>query len=276
VLITGPTGAGKEFLARLIHDAAGSAERAFVAANCGAFTRELLPSELFGSVRGGFTGATDRPGLFAQAHGGTLFLDEIGELPLDQQVVFLRALQEGRVRPVGGRTEVVAKVRLISATLQDLDAAEQAGRMRSDLLGRIAGKRIHLPGLAERREEILSFFVRFLERPEVTIDLAAAEALLRYPWPRNLRQVKELATHVRMMPRLAEVTLKCLPPELERLGTPVVAGSRNRAPSREALEALLKEHRGNVSKVASALGEHRTQVVRWIEAVGLVAEEYRK
>jgi two-component system response regulator AtoC len=200
VLVTGASGTGKELVARLIHRESARGDGAFVPVNCGAIPENLLESEFFGHVKGAFTGADrDRQGLFSAAHGGTLFLDEISELPLQLQVKLLRALQEGRIRPVGGVAEVEVDVRVISATNRDLEQAVQDGEFREDLYYRLAVVPVHLPTLAARREEIPELARHLLERhsarlgiPVDGIEADAMEVLLEYPWPGNVRELENV------------------------------------------------------------------------------------
>lgn len=179
VLVTGPSGAGKELIARRIHEHGGRRGR-LVSVSCATFTRDLVAGELFGHVRGAFTGADKaRGGSFGAADGGTLFLDEIADLPLEQQPASLRALQDKRIRPVGGDRDLPVDVRIVAATHQDLDALVEGGRFRGDLLARLAGFRVHVPGLAQRKEDVLPLLRAFYGEPvEITAD--AAEALLVY------------------------------------------------------------------------------------------------
>jgi two-component system response regulator AtoC len=200
VLLTGASGTGKELVARLIHRESARRDGAFVPVNCGAIPENLLESEFFGHVKGSFTGADrDREGLFTAADGGTLFLDEISELPLQLQVKLLRALQEGRIRPVGGTGEVDVDVRVISATNRDLEQAVQDGEFREDLYYRLAVVPVHLPTLAARREEIPELARHLLERhstrlgiPVEGIDADAMEVLLEYSWPGNVRELENV------------------------------------------------------------------------------------
>ena len=161
ILITGESGTGKELVARAIHEASHRREKPFVSINCSAFPETLLESELFGYLKGAFTGAaTNKKGLFEAADGGSIFLDEIGDMTPAMQVKLLRVLQERRLRPLGGTTEVPVDVRVIAATNQDLQSCIQQGSFREDLFYRIAVINIHLPALRERAEDIglLAFF----------------------------------------------------------------------------------------------------------------------
>lgn len=197
VFISGATGTGKEVAARLIHAEGPRAEAPFVAVNCGAIPESLMESEFFGYRKGAFTGAdTDRDGFFQAAHGGTLFLDEVVDLPLNMQVKLLRAIQEKRVRRVGGVSEEPVDVRLISASHQDLQAAVAAGRFRHDLFYRLNVIGIHMPALRERREDVPELAQYILERlsghrgPRLTP--AALEALARYDFPGNVRELENM------------------------------------------------------------------------------------
>jgi two-component system response regulator AtoC len=200
VLITGESGTGKELIARLIHGASPRANREFVPINCGAIPENLLESELFGHVKGAFTGAhVDRAGLFEEADGGSLFLDEIGELPSQLQVKLLRALQEGEIRRVGDSAARKVDVRLVTATARDLEQEVREGGFRSDLYYRINVVRIHLPPLRQRTEDIPPLTRYFIERfaKQLAIDVsgfepAAMKLLLGHPWYGNVRQLENV------------------------------------------------------------------------------------
>lgn len=275
VLITGPTGAGKELLALRLHDSSDRSG-AFVPVNCAALPRELVASELFGHLSGAFSGARgERKGLFRAADGGTLFLDEVGELPGEQQAALLRALQEKRVRPVGSDREVAVDVRIVAATLRDLGQAEQAGDFREDLFARLAGFELHLPGLAVRRGDILPLFRVFLGAP-LPIDADAAEALVVYDWPRNVRELKNVAERVRMFAGHAgRVGLSMLPTPIQRARRGTQPSAPRPQDARAELQALLTTHVGSVARVARALGQSRQKVYRRIEALGLDPKDFR-
>src|SRR6202041_2680450 len=198
VLITGESGTGKELVARAIHENSARAKAPFITINCGAFPETLLESELFGYLRGSFTGANEnRRGLFQAADGGTLFMDEIGNMSLTMQVKLYRILQEGKVRPVGSTEESSVDVRVIAATNKDLEKEIAEGRFREDLFYRLDVVPIHLPPLRERREDIPllvnSFLVEFARQNQKKISGLSAdaqEALQKYSWPGNIRQLR--------------------------------------------------------------------------------------
>ena len=197
VLVTGPSGSGKELVARAIHGASGRAAGPFVALNCGAIPAELMESELFGHERGAFTGAAARRiGRFEEAHKGTLFLDEIGDMRFDMQVKLLRVLEDGLVQRVGGGAAVAADVRIISATHQDIAAAIEAGRFREDLYFRLGVVPIRVPSLAERVEDIPLLIAHFrATRPTGPVARFSAGALARlstHGWPGNVRELRNL------------------------------------------------------------------------------------
>jgi len=200
ILITGASGSGKELLARAVHAADSQRKGAMVAVNCGALPEQLLESELFGHVKGAFTGAVhEHPGLFRAAHGGTLFLDEIGDMPMPVQVKLLRALQERRIRAVGSTTSEPVDVRIISATNRDLEQDMREGRFREDLYYRLNVVNFHLPSLAQRREDIpllVNHFLRSTGAHQIgkvtSFAPAAMEILIQAPWPGNVRQLQNV------------------------------------------------------------------------------------
>jgi len=266
VMVVGPTGAGKELLAQRLHAASGR-RGALVPVNCAGLTREMVGSELFGHVRGAFTGAhTHRAGLFAEAAGGTLFLDEVADLPLEQQPALLRAAQNGRVRPVGADREVEVDVRFVSATHQDLVAMQQSGRFREDLYARLAGVTVVLPGLTDRREEILGLLVAAAPARMPPLTLQAAEALLLHDWPLNVREVQQVAAVVRMfMAGASSVDLEHLPTSVTAAyHRALTCGDGRPSPPMERAELVrvIAEHEGNVARVARTLGKTRQQIYR--------------
>ncbi|MBD8483159.1 MULTISPECIES: sigma-54-dependent transcriptional regulator [Pseudomonas] len=200
VYISGESGSGKELVARLIHEQGPRADRPFIPVNCGAIPAELMESEFFGHRKGSFTGATeDKPGLFQAAHGGTLFLDEVADLPLTMQVKLLRAIQEKAVRAVGGQTENVVDVRILSATHKDLAAEVAAQRFRQDLYYRLNVIELRVPCLRERREDIPLLASSVLARlaqgsglPAAQLTPAALETLKGYRFPGNVRELENM------------------------------------------------------------------------------------
>jgi two-component system, NtrC family, response regulator PilR len=224
VLITGETGTGKELVARAIHENSARSKEPFITINCGAFPETLLESELFGYVKGAFTGATEnRQGLFRGAHGGTIFLDEIGNMSLPMQVKLFRVLQEGKVRPVGSNEEFEIDVRVIAATNKDLDKAIASGEFREDLFYRLSVIPIHLPPLRERREDIplmaRSFLERFrkvMDKPIEGITPAAMTLLEAYDWPGNVRELENTLERCVALETGTMVSTAVLPEKIQR------------------------------------------------------------
>jgi DNA-binding NtrC family response regulator len=287
VSIGGETGTGKELLARAVHAQSGRTGE-FVAVNCGAIPRTLVESALFGHKKGAFSGANaDRTGLVAASSGGTLFLDEIGDLPLESQAALLRVLQEREVTPVGATRPEPVDLRVLSASHADIDARAAAGTFRTDLAARLSGFSIRLPALRDRREDLgllIAAILRDLGAAETRLDEHVARALLEYDWPRNIRELRSCLETALALARGGAI-------QLEHLG-PVATATRARvemaaadtssdevddpdAPRRAQLEALLREHAGNVSAIARSIGKARTQVQRWLRRHGIDASRYR-
>jgi two-component system response regulator PilR (NtrC family) len=227
VLITGESGTGKELVARRIHDLSSRTERPFVSINCGAFPETLLESELFGYVKGAFTGANQsKQGLFQSAHGGTLFLDEIGEMSLPMQVKLLRVLQDRKVRPLGSTEEQAVDVRVIAATNKDLQKMVEEKSFREDLYYRISVIPLHVPPLRERAEDISLLALHFLQRFGETMNKqlagmeeAALQALRCYPWPGNVRELENAIERAVALETGGQISLRSLPERISRLST---------------------------------------------------------
>ena len=219
VMLTGETGTGKEVFARHIHDNSQRAKRNFVPVNCGAIPETLLESELFGHVRGAFTGAiSSRKGRVAMAEGGTLFLDEIGDMPLSLQVKLLRVLQERTYEPVGSAESVTANFRLIAATNRNLAAEVEAGRFRRDLFYRLQVCPLELPPLRARKSDILQLFSHFWNsrgerRP---LEPAALRAIELHPWPGNVRELENLVERLSVCTEGPVVRVTDLPPHIRQ------------------------------------------------------------
>ena len=234
VLITGESGTGKELVARAIHENSLRSQAPFITINCGAFPETLLESELFGYMKGAFTGANEnRQGLFQAAHGGTLFMDEIGNMSLTMQVKLYRVLQEGKVRPIGSTEENDVDVRIIAATNKDFEREIAEGRFREDLYYRLSVIPIQLPPLRERSEDIpllaRHFLERFLKAMEKPVESVSPEAMRRlesYDWPGNVRELENTMERAVALEASGEVSMRVLPDRIAGYsGGATLAGS---------------------------------------------------
>jgi len=284
VLIRGESGTGKEVLARAIHLASPRAKGPFIAINCGAIPEQLLESELFGHVKGAFTGAGNtRAGLFQAANGGTLFLDEIGDMPLALQVKLLRVLQERMVRPLGATRAEAVDVRLLSATHRDLDAAMAQGQFREDLYYRLDVVSLTLPRLEERREDIPPLAAHFVQlvagkygKPISGFAPDALEALATAAWPGNVRQLYNVVeqccalTSTPLIP-LTLVQRALRVPTMEALSY-IEAKQRF---ERNYLVQLLKLTEGNVADAARIAERNRTEFYRLLQKHDLTPAMFR-
>jgi two-component system response regulator HydG len=266
VLITGESGTGKEVVARALHRRR-SPGAAFVAVNTAAIPETLLESELFGHVRGAFTGATsDRPGMFVQANGGTLFLDEIGDMPLPLQAKLLRALQDRVVRPVGSDREVEFDARLVTATHHDLESDVEAGRFRQDLYFRINVIHIPVPPLRSRGADVLLLAQKFVERfgapvgKRVTgISPEAAERLLAYAWPGNVRELENAIERAVAVTRFEAIAVDDLPERIRSYrASHVLVASDDPA----ELLSMDEVERRYIARVLEATGGNKTQAAK--------------
>lgn len=265
VLINGASGTGKEYVAHRIHQLSKRADKPFIAIDCGAIPKDLAASEFFGHVKGAFTGAlSDKTGAFVEANGGTLFLDEIGNLSYEVQVQLLRAIQEKRIRPVGSTKEIEVDVRLISATNENLPQAIEKGSFREDLFHRINEFTLRMPALKDRPEDILlfaNFFLdqanRELERRLIGFDADASRILQQYPWPGNLRQLKNTVKRATLLAQGNFIT----PAELylEPVATPAAASTalHDEADEKQRILNALQQTGNNKSKAATLLGIDR-------------------
>lgn len=266
VLITGASGTGKEYIARRIHEQSSRATAPFVAVDCGAIPKELAASEFFGHVKGSFTGAIEnKTGAFVAAQGGTIFLDEIGNLTYEVQVQLLRALQERKVKPIGSNQEIAINVRLISATNENLRLAIEKGEFREDLYHRINEFTIRIPGLKERKEDLLLFANHFLDlanselnKDIIGFDPDTIQLFQSYPWPGNLRQMKNVVKYATLLATGRYITRRELPEELtESVTSPVSISLKNEVHERDLIKKALAESGYNKTKAAQLLGIDR-------------------
>ena len=289
VLITGESGVGKELVARALHDASPRAASPFVEVNGAAIPEELIESELFGHMKGAFTGAAEeRKGKWEQADGGTLFLDEIGDMSPRTQAKILRAIQDGKITRVGGAKTVATDVRIIAATNRDLPAMIAGGVFREDLYFRLAVVPIRVPTLAERPEDVPALARHFAEqvakrrgrRPKTFLP-EALETLSRRPWRGNVRELQNVVERVVLMADGPLIRPEDLPPEggrpaaeevVEMRPGQTLAAAREEFERRVVIKAL-QEHHGNVSRTAERLGLDRTTLHRKLRSLGIEGEK---
>jgi DNA-binding NtrC family response regulator len=280
VLITGESGTGKEVIADLTHIMSTRSKGRIIKINCAALPRELIESELFGSVKGAFTGAhSDRDGLFRQAEGGTLFLDEISEMPIDTQSKLLRVLQDQEVRPVGGKTSYKTNCRLIAATNRKPEEAIKDGKLREDLYYRISAISVHLPALRDRREDIMplanSFLKRFsaqANRPISGYTQSAVDRLTAFDWPGNVRQLQNEIQRAVLLSEgdfvdasdLSVTRAKPEGAEAQDTNFTLLEGVE-----RNAIIQMLKDTGGNKLEAAKRLGIGRQTLYNKIKAYGI-------
>lgn len=277
VLILGASGTGKEYVARRIHELSPRHDRPFFALDCGAIPRDVAASEFFGHKKGAFTGAdSDKRGAFEMANGGTLFLDEVGNLSYDVQVQLLRALQERRIRPVGGTEEIPIDIRLVCATNENLAEAVADGGFREDLYHRINEFTIYMPKLSERGTDLFLFadlFVRHaneeLNRDVEGFDSAAAEMLVSHPWTGNLRELNNVVKRAVLLARGKLIT----PAELTMAMPPVQPepsmALHDEDTERSRIVAALRQTNGNKAAAARLLGIDRKTIYNKIERLGI-------
>jgi two-component system NtrC family response regulator len=283
VLIQGESGTGKELLARAIHTNSRRKQRPFVAINCGAIPESLLESELFGHEKGAYTGAhIQRKGKLEVADRGTLFLDEIGEMSVPLQVKLLRFLQERQIERVGGRDLIQVDVRIIAATNKDLKAELQAGNFREDLYYRLSVVNIKLPPLRDRGEDIILIANAFLRlgcaehRRKLRFRSEALEAIARYGWPGNIRELENAVQRAVIMARGKFVEVADLGIEVESKAEdlPSLKEARGRAEREAVIDALVKT-RGNISQAAKHVGVSRPTFHGLLDKFGVNAREFR-
>ncbi|MGM0981800.1 MAG: sigma-54-dependent transcriptional regulator [Pseudomonadota bacterium] len=284
VLLFGETGAGKDLVARAIHERSRRSGQPFVAINCGAVPESIIESELFGHERGAFTGAVERRiGKFEHAQGGTVFLDEIESMPLSLQVKLLRVLQERCIERLGANVAVPLDLRVIAATKVDLKAAAEAGRFREDLYYRLEVVTLPIPSLRERREDIPLLFQHFavvaanrsgLEAPP--LDAAGISALLAHDWPGNVRELRNLAERYVLLGATCDYRLDAL---LEGVGSDsgeLALPQQVELFEKSLIDQALVRHHGRISGVCEQLGLPRKTLYDKLRKYGLKAEDYRQ
>ena len=283
VVLQGETGTGKEYVARTIHQLSKRAGKAFIAVDCGALSRDLAASELFGHLKGAFTGAiADKKGLFEAAEGGTLFLDEVGNLSYEVQVKLLRALQEKTIQPLGSTKQIAVDVRIITATNDDLVNSVENGDFRQDLYHRINEFKIQLPPLRERDDDLELFITHFINlsnkelgRNVEGISPEAKKILLQYDWPGNLRELKNVIKRMILLTPAGKAGVESLPDEMlfTILQSPKNTDTNlkllNEANEKEMISKTLQKVKFNKTKAAKLLNIDRKTLYSKIERYGL-------
>lgn len=282
VLITGPSGSGKERVARALHSAGKRKDKPFVAVNSAAIPEQLLESELFGYTKGAFTDARqDKKGLFSEANGGTLFLDEIGDLPLMLQAKILRVLEERQVRPLGSTRSAAIDVRVVAATHHDLRKAVAEGRFREDLFYRLAVIEVAIPPLRDRPEDIMPLAEHFLKQSTLRAGLriqgfsgAAARLIMAHSWPGNVRELENAVERAVALSNHEWISPDDLPAAMHKpKATDIFASAAERMMTLEDVERTYVEHilercGGNKVRAAAALGISRRTIQRWVGGSG--------
>ena len=268
VLIQGESGTGKEVIARYLHNLSARPDGPFLSINCGALPENLLESELFGHVKGSFTGAVrDKQGLFAAARGGTFFMDEVGEMPPSLQIKLLRVLQEREVIPVGATEAIPVDVRIVAATNRDLEEEVRRGHFRSDLFYRLNVIAVELPCLRERRDDLVMLIDHFLQEMATersgtpkALSSEALDAVMVYDWPGNVRELQNALEHAVVLTKAALIEPAALPERItRRRREPLVAERSSPNPSLEVIERayimwVLQAEGGNKTRAAEVLG----------------------
>ena len=276
VLVTGPTGAGKELVAKALHQLSGSGKR-FVAINCSSITESLAESELFGHVKGAFTGANqDKVGVFEYADGGTAMLDEIGEMPLAMQAKLLRVLQDHEVQRVGSPAVVKVDVRIVAATNRDLQSMARQGKFREDLYFRLSAVELKVPSLADRSEDLpllerhfLKLFAAQYNKSVSGLTRRAQTVLARYPWPGNIRELQNVIEHACMMTESDVIDVRDLPERVQNQA----AASNSDYEALMSIDQLERRHAqrvldhvgGNKVRAAEILGISRTHLYQLLK-----------
>ncbi len=271
VLIQGESGTGKELVAHALHEGSSRKNKPFIPINCGAIPETLIESELFGHKKGAFTDAhADKKGLFAEAHQGTLFLDEIGELPLSLQVKLLRVLQEGCVRPLGATRDQDVDVRVIAATVRDLQREVQEGRFREDLYYRLNVLQINVPPLRERRDDIMLLVEHFIERNNRRLgtqirdlDQRSRKLLLDHPWPGNVRELENTIERAVVLADGDTLTVADLPERMREPADPVAASLANGELSIKKTARFMEETL--IRRALEKTGGNRTAAAKVLE-----------